>query len=133
MSPLEVVAVGDTPLAYVVNPAWVPEKTTFLTPRNFGQQMGMIVYDAGEAVPPHVHLPIIREVQGTTECIIVRKGRCTIDIYTSERKLVASRELEEGSIVLLLGGGHGFRMHEDTVLFEVKQGPYVGHLDKERF
>jgi hypothetical protein len=133
MPPLEVVADGDTPLAYFLNPAWLPEQTTFLTPDDFGQQMGMIVYGAGEAIPAHVHLPIVREVHGTTECVIVRKGRCAIDIYTSERKLVATRELEEGSIVLLLGGGHGFRMHEDTVLFEVKQGPYVGNRDKERF
>jgi hypothetical protein len=46
---------------------------------------------------------------------------------------VASRELAAGSIVLLLGGGHGFRMMEDTVLFEVKQGPYAGDKDKARF
>ena len=36
----------------------------------------------------------------------------------------------KGDIVLLLGGAHGFRMLEDTVLFEVKQGPYIPKKDK---
>jgi hypothetical protein len=130
---IEIVADGKVPLAYFVRAGWIPEKTQFLTPDDFGQQMGMIVYGAGQAIQPHLHLPVVREVHGTTECIVVRKGSCAIDIYDGQKKLLSSHELRTGDIVLLLGGGHGFRMHEDTVLFEVKQGPYVGMSDKERF
>lgn len=133
MSPLEIIEDGSTALAYIIDPHWAPDRTTFLTPDDFGQQIGMIVYGAGEAIPAHVHLPVVREVFGTTECIIVRKGRCEIDIFNADRKFIATRVLQEGSIVLLLCGGHGFRMQEDTILFEVKQGPYVGGRDKERF
>ena len=35
--------------------------------------------------------------------------------------------------MLMVGGGHGFRMLEDTVFLEVKQGPYTGLDEKERF
>ena len=93
----------------------------------------MIVYGAGQEIRPHLHLPVVREVHGTTECIVVRKGSCLIDIYDRNKALLSTHELATGDIVLLLGGGHGFRMREDTVLFEVKQGPYVGMADKERF
>ena len=65
--------------------------------------------------------------------IIVRRGRCEIDVYNDERQLVASREIRAGDIMLMVGGGHGFRMLEDTVLLEVKQGPYTGIDEKERF
>lgn len=133
MSPVEIIADGETPLAYIVNAEWRPTATQFLTPDDFTQQMGMIVYRAGESITPHVHIPVERTIVGTTECIVVRQGRCEIDIYNAERTFIASRVLEEGAIILLLGGGHGFRMIEDTVLFEVKQGPYVGMRDKERF
>ena len=133
ISPFEIISDGPVPLAYIVDPAWMPEKTTFMTPGELPLQMGMIVYASGSAIEPHVHLPIMREVHGTTECIIVREGRCHIDIYSSERTFIATRELAKGTIVLLLGGGHGFRMEEDTVLFEVKQGPYAGDADKARF
>jgi hypothetical protein len=95
--------------------------------------MGMIVYGAGQDIPAHVHLPVTREVHGTNECIVVRKGRCRVTIYDSQRNFVAQRDLEQGAIILLVGGGHGFHLHEDTILFEVKQGPYVGDADKERF
>jgi hypothetical protein len=47
--------------------------------------------------------------------------------------LVASRELRSGDITLMVGGGHGFRMQEDTVFLEVKQGPYTGIDEKECF
>ncbi len=43
------------------------------------------------------------------------------------------RELAACDAVLSVTGGHGFRMIEDTVLFEIKQGPYGGMAEKERF
>lgn len=133
MQPIEIVNDGEMPLAYFVRAGWMPEKSTFVTPDHFGQQMGMIVYGAGQAIQPHLHLPVVREVHGTSECIVVRKGACLIDLYDRNKQLVSTHALATGDIVLLLGGGHGFRMTEDTVLFEVKQGPYVGMADKERF
>lgn len=132
-SPVEVIASDGIALAYIVDPHWSPSETTFMTPGDFSLQMGMIVYGAGQDIPAHVHLPITRQVEGTSECIVVREGRCSVTIYDSQRRFVAERELEKGAIILLLGGGHGFHLHEDTVLFEVKQGPYAGNRDKERF
>jgi hypothetical protein len=130
---MEIIKAGEQPLAYIVRGNWRPAATTFLTPPELSLQMGMIVYGKGQAIVPHVHLPITRQVPGTSECVLVRQGACEIDIYDAERNFLATRILEMGDIVLLLGGGHGFRMREDTVLFEVKQGPYVGTADKERF
>ncbi len=132
-SPVEVIESDGIALAYIVDPVWRAERTTFLTPDETGLQMGMIVYGAGEDIPAHVHLPITREVHGTSECIIVRQGRCRVTIYDAQRRFIAERDLEKGAIILLLGGGHGFHLYEDTILFEVKQGPYAGEKDKERF
>lgn len=133
MNPVEIISAHGLALAYIIRSDWMPTKTEFLTPDHLGQQMGMIVYDAGQHIQPHLHLPIVREVHGTTECIVVRKGKCAVDLYDAAQALVATCELRCGDIVLLLEGGHGFRMHEDTVLFEVKQGPYAGVQDKLRF
>ncbi len=65
--------------------------------------------------------------------LIVKRGRCEIDIYNDARELVATRELRQGDVMLMIAGGHGFRMIEDTILLEVKQGPYTGVDEKERF
>ena len=42
-------------------------------------------------------------------------------------------DFSTASFMLMVGGGHGFQMLEDTVLIEVKQGPYTGLDEKERF
>ena len=74
--PLEIISSDEGPLAYLVDGSWQPTKSEFLTPDDFGQQMGMIVYPAGGEIIPHMHLPVTRTVEGTSECIVVRKGRC---------------------------------------------------------
>jgi hypothetical protein len=121
------------PLAYIIKAEMNPQETTFLTPPTFKQQVGFVVYPAGGEIQRHVHRPLERHLMGTSEVLIVRRGRCEIDIYNNERELVATRELWQGDIMLMVDGGHGFRMIDDTVFLEVKQGPYTGIEEKERF
>ncbi len=121
------------PLAYIIKAEMSPQETTFLTPPTFKQQVGFVVYPAGGEIQRHVHRPLERHLMGTSEVLIVRRGRCEIDIYNNERELVATRELWQGDIMLMVDGGHGFRMIDDTVFLEVKQGPYTGIEEKERF
>ena len=130
---LEVISWQDHPLAYVIRPNPLPEQTTFLTPPEFKQQVGFIVYPAEGEIARHLHRPLERHLIGTSEVLVVQKGRCVADIYNDERELVASRELKVGDILLMVSGGHGFRMLEDTVFVEIKQGPYTGLEEKERF
>lgn len=130
---VEIIEDGGVPLTYLVRTSVLPAKTTFLTPPEFKQQVGFVVYPAGGEIPRHVHRPLERRLVGTSEVILVRMGRCILDIYTDDHRFVASRELIAGDLMLMVGGGHGFRMLEDTVLLEIKQGPYTGPEEKERF
>jgi len=130
---VERICSGETCLAYVIRGSFLPERTTFLTPPEYKQQVGYVVYPAGGEVPRHVHRALERHLVGTSEVVIVRQGCCEVDIYDNDRQLVATRELREGDVMLMVGGGHGFRMLDDTVLLEVKQGPYTGVDEKERF
>ena len=123
----------DQPLAYIIRAEIHPQGTTFLTPPEFKQQVGFVVYPAGGEIHRHVHRPLERHLIGTSEVLILRRGRCEIDIYNNQRELVATRQLRQGDIMLMVDGGHGFRMLEDTVFLEVKQGPYTGLDEKERF
>ena len=133
MELIENITWQGVPLAYIIRGKLNPTQTTFLTPPEFKQQVGFIVYPAGGEIQRHVHRPLERHLVGTSEVLIVRRGRCEIDVYNNERQLVAVRELGQGDIMLMVGGGHGFRMLEDTVFLEVKQGPYTGLDEKERF
>jgi quercetin dioxygenase-like cupin family protein len=133
MELIEKIIWQDIPLAYIIRNEMNPTETTFLTPPEFKQQVGYVVYPAGGKIQRHVHRSLERHLVGTSEVLIVRRGRCEIDIYNNERELVATRQLHQGDIMLMVDGGHGFRMIEDTVFLEVKQGPYTGLEEKERF
>jgi hypothetical protein len=115
MEHVEHILWNGQPLAYIIRTELEPEKTTFLTDDSFK------------------HRPLERHLIGTSEVLIVKKGRCEIDVYNDARELVATRELRRGDVMLMIAGGHGFRMIEDTILLEVKQGPYTGVDEKERF
>lgn len=120
-------------LATVVRADFHPDTTTFVTSDDLPMQVGFVVYAAGGEIQRHTHRPIERSLVGTSETLVVREGRCTVEIYDVDRALVATVELGRGDLVSFVAGGHGFRMSEDTVLLEVKQGPYTGQEEKEQF
>lgn len=119
--------------AYLVRNSENPEITTFITTPDLNFQAGFIIYPDGSEIPRHFHHPVQRSIQGTSEVILVREGSCIVDIYTSNQELIASRPMGKGDIVIFVSGGHGFRITEKTVLFEIKQGPYPGTDEKVRF
>lgn len=133
MECIEHISWDGQPLAYIIRTEMNPEKTTFLTPPEFNLQVGFVVYPAVGEIARHVHRPLERHIVGTSEVLVVKKGLCQIDIYNDDRELVATRELRAGDTMLMVGGGHGFRMLEDTVFLEIKQGPYSGLDEKVRF
>jgi len=133
MNNVEIISWKNMPLAYVIRNELLPSETTFLTPPEFKQQVGFVVYPSGGEIARHVHRPLERQLIGTSEVLILRKGSCIMDVYNNDKVLVASKELHEGDIMLMVDGGHGFRMLENTVFLEVKQGPYTGIDEKERF
>jgi hypothetical protein len=130
---IEIISTGGQQLAYIVRGGHLPEATTFITPSSFKQQVGYVVYPAGGQIKRHTHRPLERHLIGTSEVLVVLKGWAEIDVYDDEHALVATRELHSGDVMLMIGGGHGFRMLEDTVFLEIKQGPYTGLDEKEQF
>ena len=133
MIPVERICADGRPLAFIIRSTMNPDKTTFVTPPDLNFQIGFVVYPAGGEIARHVHNPLERRIVGTSEVLVLKEGRCQIDVYNDARELVATRELRKGDVMLMVGGGHGFRMLEDTVFLEIKQGPYTGIDEKERF
>jgi hypothetical protein len=129
----EIISSHGQALAYIIHTQPQPDRTMFLTPAEFKQQVGFVVYPRGAEIARHVHRALERHLVGTSEVLVLLRGACWMDVYDDARQLVATRELRVGDVMLMVGGGHGFRMFEDTVFLEVKQGPYEGIEEKERF
>ena len=133
MSGLETIALDGQVLAYIRRSGPLPAQTGYFTPDDCNLQVGHVVYPAGSEIARHMHLPVERHLVGTTEVLMVQRGRCEVDVYGPERQVVATCELGVGDMLIAVAGGHGFRLLEDTVLLEIKQGPYPGGAEKERF
>src|SRR5690349_3780733 len=102
MNSVEIISWEGRPLAYVIRNELLPNATTFLTPPEFKQQVGFVVYESGGEVARHLHRPLQRQLIGTSEVLILRKGRCIMDVYNNDKVLIASRELYEGDIMLMV-------------------------------
>jgi quercetin dioxygenase-like cupin family protein len=129
----ETIAYEGTTLCMIVRAEPAPHSTKFYTPTNFILQVGKIVYPAGREIPRHKHHRVTCTIYNTSEALVVQKGRMIVDLYNDDCIFLCSREVTVGDVVVLAGGGHGFRFIEDTVLLEVKQGPYRGNQEKEIF
>lgn len=123
----------DAVLCVIIRSHPKPESTRFYTDPSLPLQVGHVVYHKGTALPRHYHKSVQREIFGTGEVVVVQKGRASLDLYGNGETVVRTCELEAGDIAVLVSGGHGFRFSEDTVLLEVKQGPYDEDDDKIRF
>lgn len=120
-------------LALIVRRSFWREGIEFFTPNTYSQQLGYMNRPKGYVIPPHVHNPVVREVQYTKEVLFIKSGRVRVDFYTDSQDYLESTILEMGDVILLAYGGHGFEMLEASEVLEVKQGPYAGDADKTRF
>jgi len=120
-------------LAIIIKNNYSNNGITFFTPDDFSQQLAYMNHPKGKIIQPHVHNVVKREVLYTKEVLFIKKGKIRTDFYSDEKEYICSRILEDGDIILLAAGGHGFEILEETEMFEIKQGPYAGENDKTRF
>ena len=119
-------------LVTIVRGGYVPHGTNFHTGPNDQQQVATIRRSEGWQIEPHVHKKIRREVWHTPEVFVVKSGRMKLVVYNYSRFLVGSAIIKGGDVVIVHGGGHGIEFLEETILVEIKQGPYFGRdADKE--
>ena len=105
----------------------------FLTPGTLSQQIGFLKHPENHVIKPHVHKSVKREIFYTMEVLLIKSGKVRVDFYSERREYLESYILMHGDLVLLAHGGHGFEILEEAEIIEVKQGPYLGENDKDRF
>jgi hypothetical protein len=120
-------------LAIIIGNDFKQDGIAFFTENHYSQQLGYMNRPEGYSIAPHLHNLHKREVLQTQETLFVRSGKVRVDFYDDEHIYLESRILSKGDILLLVSGGHGFKMLEPSEIIEVKQGPYMEKEDKVRF
>tara|TARA_B100000963_G_C22230309_1_gene495516 strand:+ start:79 stop:513 length:435 start_codon:yes stop_codon:yes gene_type:complete len=123
----------DILLSLIIKKEYSSEGISFFTDQNMSQQLGYMNRPSGYEIQPHIHLPVHREVTYTQEVLFIKKGKVKINFYDKDKNFIGEFVVSTGDCVFLADGGHGFEFLEKSEIIEVKQGPYSGENDKERF
>ena len=109
----------------------IDTKTTtgFITPDWMPQQVGILEYQSESAVKRHTHIPMTRTLHNTTEVIYIVEGSCDLKVYAGN-DLLGTASLTDGTLAIILCGGHELIFKSFTKLIEIKQGPYHGLKEK---
>ncbi len=104
----------------------------FFSNQNEFLQVGQIYYPQNHKIPSHEHLEVNTNISTINEVLILVKGKMEVNLYL-KRIQKHSLIMNSGDAIVLMNGGHGFKMLEPSKIIEIKQGPYMGDLDKVRF
>jgi hypothetical protein len=108
------------------------EKVFFSDPDD-SIQVGSLFFKKDAAVSPHLHKKRYIGTVAPMEVLIVVQGEAVAHIYDNNRNEIAIEVLHSGDVLVQRTGGHGFKfVTSDTLILEVKSGPYVDKSgDKE--
>jgi mannose-6-phosphate isomerase-like protein (cupin superfamily) len=133
MGQVEEVKKKNKLLAMIIRNNYECEGVDFITPNEYSQQVAYMHHPTGKTIDAHVHNMVHRNVVLTQEVLFIKKGILRVDFYDEYEDYLESRNLLAGDVILLISGGHGFKVIEEVEMIEVKQGPYSGEQDKKRF
>ena len=105
----------------------------FFTSKESTQQFGYMKHKKDHLIMPHQHNKRLTKILITTEVIVLLKGILRVDFYNEKKKYLFSKKIYEGDLIMLVNGGHGFKVLKDVEMIEVKQGPYSLSSDKVKF
>ena len=120
-------------LAIIISNDYSKDGVEFFTPNDFSQQLAYMKHPKGKRIDAHTHNIVPREVSYTKEVLVIRKGKLRVDFYEDDQTYIESHIVNQGDIILLAFGGHGFECLEEVEMVEIKQGPYLSEQDKVRF
>jgi mannose-6-phosphate isomerase-like protein (cupin superfamily) len=86
----------------------------------------------GKIVKSHKHLPLHRQTDLTQECWVIVEGSVKATVFDLDDSHFADVILEDGDCIVLFRGGHSLEvLDRDTLMYEIKSGPYHG-LEKDK-
>lgn len=106
---------------------------TDLSPDEEFLQFSTKKLNEGDFFKPHKHLYCEKKVTITQEAWIILDGSVEAVFYDLDDKQISKEILNSGDCIVIFAGGHSLRsLAKDTILYEIKNGPYFGiEKDKE--
>ena len=104
----------------------------FFTANNLNMQVGLMAHSKNHIIKPHFHINRKKIVKQMSELLIIFSGQLKVFFYNKKKLRAKSLILNKKDMILLISGGHGFKVLKKLEMLEIKQGPFVGEKDKMR-
>ena len=104
----------------------------FFTASNLNMQIGLMGHSKNHIIKPHFHINRKKIIKQMSELLIIFSGQLKIYFYDKKKLRDKSLILNKKDMILLISGGHGFKVLKKLEMLEIKQGPFIGEKDKVR-
>lgn len=99
----------------------------FLTDPQDSLQVGILRRQIGQKVGPHKRHYKEQLISSMHQAVHVLQGSLLLKIYDENtEQIIRSLRMNAGDVVTLQKHGHGIEFLEETLILEIKQGPYPG-------
>jgi len=126
------IAVGDEVYALLISNAEVKDGTEWIGNHNEPLQGSRMKYESGKTFRTHHHILNPRIIKRTQEAFVIITGRLAVDVYDNKAALLGTLEAGPGEAIFVYRGGHGVRVVESGIFYEIKAGQFDGVLSEEK-
>jgi hypothetical protein len=104
----------------------------FFTNSKLNLQVGLMGHSQNHIIKPHFHINRKKIIKQMSELLIIFSGKLKVFFYNKKKIRTKTTILDKRDMILLISGGHGFKVLKKLEMLEIKQGPFVGDKDKIR-
>ena len=130
---IETIEAEGKVLAIVLRSGHESQGVQFFSRPEYPLQLGLLQHSKDTHIKPHIHHSTTKIVNEIQEVLHLEYGRVEAEFFRNSGQRVASCLLNEGDTILLVSGGHGFRILEETKMLEIKQGPYESREEDKKY
>lgn len=133
MPTIEQLSSNSQIIAIIIRHEFTKDGIKFFTPGDFSQQLGYLKRKVGDMIQEHILVLHHRVVNFIQKNQLVKKDRVRVNFFNPYKSFFTSHELATGDVILLISGGPGFELLEETEMIKVKQGTYCGNKEQTGF
>lgn len=104
----------------------------FFTNSKLNLQVGLMGHSQNHIIKPHFHINRKKIIKQMSELLIIFSGQLKVFFYKKNKLRAKSITINKKDMILLISGGHGFKVLKKLEMLEIKQGPFLGDKDKKR-
>jgi cupin superfamily acireductone dioxygenase involved in methionine salvage len=120
-------------IAYIVRAQFPIDNLDFFSKKEDYLQVGYHKKPKGAKLKAHYHCFQKCSVDSLQEVFYIVKGKVKVNFYNKQGKLFQTEILKKGDILFQRSLGHSFELLTQAEIFEVKQGPFLGSVQKKYY